>query len=126
MDSFRSDVEGFLDDFEKEISFTEVLVWNDSIKEVEMNMKAHDLTKHKQEMKITVEIPAKYSQLKIQHFEKGEVVAWTEAKYDECGERIMKVKRIREEKRSFSFRDDITNTFTSRKDIKYKNEFYSI
>ena len=32
LDSFGSNVEGFLDDFEKEISFTEVLVWNDSIR----------------------------------------------------------------------------------------------
>ena len=47
LDSFRCNVEGFLDDFEKEISFSEVLVWNDSIREVEMNIKAHDLTIHK-------------------------------------------------------------------------------
>ena len=68
LDSFRCNVEGFLDDFEKEISFSEVLVWNDSIREVEMNIKAHDLTIHQQEMEVTVEIPDKYSQLKRQHF----------------------------------------------------------
>ena len=125
-------MEGFLDDFEKEISFSEVMVWNDSIREVEMNMKAHDLTIHKQEMKVTVEIPDKYSQRKRQHFEIGsyfekqEAIAWTEDKHDECWERIMKFKRMREEKRRFSFRDDITRTITARQEIKFKNEFYSI
>ena len=129
LDSFRCNVEGFLDDFEKEISFSEVLVWNDSIREVEMNIKAHDLTIHQQEMEVTVEIPDKYSQVKRHHFgiggyfEEHEAIAWTEEKYDECGERIMKVKRMKEEKRSFSFRDDITRTVTARKEIKYKNEF---
>ena len=81
-----------------------------------MNMKVHDLTIHRQEMK--VEIPDKYSQLST--------VAWTEANYEGFSERIMKIKSMRDEKRSFSFRDDITRTFTARHEIKCENEFYSI
>ena len=66
LNSFRSNVEGLLDNFEKEISFSEVLVWNDSIRDVKMNMKAYDPTIHRQEMKITVEMSDKDSQLKSQ------------------------------------------------------------
>jgi hypothetical protein len=95
-DTFMGDAEGFLEDFEKEISFTEVLVWNDSIKEVEMNVREHSLARWTNTVRMATNMHSKLYQHNIQYsgptenIEKGEVISWTEAKYeailDGCGD----------------------------------------
>ena len=113
LSTFRKGVDGILDDFEKEISFTEVLVWNDSIKEVDMSIKNQD---------IPASIPTKFYQQKIEYLEGGDessivgAVCWTEAKYES-------IIGIGEESRN-SVRRSLK--ITARQKINSKDIFYSI
>ena len=84
-DTFIGEVEDFLEDYEKEISFTVVLEWNDSMKEVENNVRSHALAIRKHAIKISARrktrMEDKNRNLCLENEENNEAQAWAEAKY---------------------------------------------
>ena len=84
-DELIADVEDFLEDFETDISFTEVLEWNESIKEIEKNVRDHALAINKHAIRLSNEkkliLKKKFRKDKFENIDNNYALAWAEAKY---------------------------------------------
>ena len=85
-DNFVGDVEDFLEDFEKNISITEMLEWNESIKEVEEKVRNHALAIRKHAIKISARKGKmgdnfKYKTNNLAITDEDKALAWAEARY---------------------------------------------
>ena len=141
-DNFVGDIEDFLEDFEKNISITEMLEWNESIKEVEEKVRNHALAIRKHAISISARkgksgdsFKHKTNNLAITDEDKA--LAWAEAKYkailngddylnDEMAQENSEdeeVETVEKAMRSFKIQTGITKslTLTATDDMKVKD-----
>ena len=124
-DSFVGEVEDFLEDYEKYISFTEVLEWNESIKEVEEKVRSHALAIRKHAINISAK-KGKMKDYSYRHKDEDKALAWAEAKYkailngdvdlsdelDQDAVREEEVETVEKAMRSFKIQTGITKSLT--------------
>ena len=140
-DTFIGDVEDFLDDFENEICFHEVLEWNNSMKEVENNVRSHALAVRKHAMNISARMKPRMEDrdrnINLENEKSNEALDWAEAKYkailygDGDLDNVMpedttdneNQETVGEAMRQFRIRKEITKSFTltAIKDTDFKD-----